>query len=181
MRSLSGIPVREHGIVSTHSLHVSAAGHFAPGRPSAPSRASFPCTSVSFPTCFVEGISVGVAGRLLGRFCGVHAGIRFNTIQRQKTQMFKKKKKSSAPENPLVSPHMFSVPLLIPPSASMCCFLSEDLRVAAGFASLYCSRSNLPLCCCPLGSLYLPPSPSPSPPHPPLLSRSSLSLFFSGR
>lgn len=82
--------------------------------------------ATALPTCFVEGISVGVAGRLLGRFCGVHAGIRFNTIQRQKTQMFKKKKKikSSAPENPpFFIPHMFSVPLPIPPSASMCFFL----------------------------------------------------------
>lgn len=40
--------------------------------------------AAALPTCFVEGISVGVAGRLLGSFCGVHTGIRFNTIQRQR-------------------------------------------------------------------------------------------------
>lgn len=39
--------------------------------------------SAPIPTCFVEGISVGVAGRLLGRFCWVHTGIRF-TIQWQR-------------------------------------------------------------------------------------------------
>lgn len=91
------------------------------------------------------------------------------------------KKKCSAPENPpFFIPHMFSGPLLIPPSASRRFFLGEAFRVAAGFVPLYCSRSKLPLCCCPLGSLYLPPSFPPSPPHPPLLSLSP-SLSFSER
>lgn len=43
----------------------------------------------ALPTCFVEGISVGVAGRLLGRFCRVHTGIRFNTIHRQRNTEIK--------------------------------------------------------------------------------------------
>lgn len=69
--------------------------------------------AVALPTCFVEGISVGVAGRLLGRFCRVHTGIRFNTIHRQrKTEI-----KPSGPENPRVFiPHMFPVCLPVPPS-----------------------------------------------------------------
>lgn len=119
----------------------------------------------ALPTCFVEGISVGVAGRLLGRFCRVHTGIRFNTIHRQRNTEIK----PSALENPRVFiPHMFSVCLPVPPSPQLAFFLSVALSVCLVFQGgwlrfsllfpvqppslLLSARVSLP----PSLSLYLP-------------------------
>ena len=111
------------------------------------------------PTCFVEGISVGVARRLLGRFCRVHIGIRFNTILRQRKTEIKR------PENPRVFiPHMFlSVSLCLPPSPLLAGFLSFcrplglfGVSGLASFLSIVPGPTSLSLC--PPGSLSLPPS-----------------------
>lgn len=169
---LNAFPARIPSPVPTLSLH----GHFAPGRPSAHSRAWLSCTSAR-PTCFVEGISIGVAGRLLGRFCGVHAGIRFDPTPRQKTRMCVQK--SSAPEKvPVVIPHMFPSPSSsLHPRRRF--FLSEGLRVAAGFVSLLFPVQPPSLLLS--ARVSLPPSLPypPLPPHPPLLSPPSLSLLHS--
>lgn len=117
-------------------------------------------------TCFVEGIRVGVAGRLLGRFCGVHTGIRFDTIHRQK----KGQKKGGGARLFLTCPPHALLCLHQPRAAS---FSASPRGLFAGFVPLYCSRSNLSLLCCPPGSLCLPP-PSDSPSLP-------IDLFLAAR
>jgi len=132
------------------------------------------------PTCFVEGVGVRVAGRLLGRFRGVHVGSGSiqSTDTKPGTQPLRSGGRVQSSRLYLCSviPHMLSLSLSLHPPLARC-FLPGLVFQGWRRLPLLFPVQPLSLSLCWLtGSLYRPPSLSLPPPVPPLPLALSLSL-----